>query len=167
LHQDIAAGLDTLLAMPGVQPENVVVFGQSLGGSIALTAIAENAYKDRLAGLIIEGAFSDYRRIAREKMNERWSSWAFQWPISLGIDVHYDPKAAAEALSPLPLLIVHGQADDKIGPHHSEALFEAAAEPKMIWRPQEAGHVTAFTTLPMQKQLLDHIASLVGARAAQ
>ena len=167
LHQDIAAGLDTLLAMPGVQPESVVVFGQSLGGAVALTAIAENSYKDRLAGLVIEGAFSGYRRIAREAMNERWSTWALQWPISLGITIPYDPKAAAGALSPLPLLIVHGQADDKVAPHHGEALFEAAAEPKLIWRPEEAGHVTAFVSLPLQKRLLDHMTSLVKARAAQ
>lgn len=161
LHEDVAAGLETLIAMPGVQPGNVVVFAQSLGGTVALTAISENSYKDRLAGLIIEGAFSSYRRIAREKMNERWSSWAFQWPISLGINVPYDPKAAARAMSPLPLLIVHGQADDKVGPHHGKALFEAAAEPKMIWLPEDTGHVTAFTTSPMQKRLLDHIISLI------
>jgi len=167
LHQDIAAGLDTLLAMPGVQPEQVVVMGQSLGGTVALTAISGNAYKDRLSGLVIEGSFSDYRRIAREKMNERWSSWAFQWPISLGINFPYNPMAAAAALSPLPLLVVHGQADDKVGPHHGEVLFEAAREPKMIWRPEEAGHVTAFATLSMQKRLLDHIGSLVQARVAR
>lgn len=161
LHQDIAAGLDHLLVMPGVEPETVVVFGQSLGGALALTAIAASPHKDRLAGLVVEGAFSDYRGLAREKLGDFWLTWALQWPISLTIDNRYDPKAAAEALSPLPLLIVHGKADAIIPAHHGERLFAVAKEPKAIWKPEEAGHIAAFTTSAMRKRLVDHLTSLV------
>lgn len=167
LHQDVAAGLDTLLAIPGIKPEEVVVFGQSLGGAIALTAIADSAQKDQLAGLVVEGAFSDYRGIVREKLNDFWLTWAFQWPVSLTIDGRYDPKAAAAMLSPLPLLIVHGQADKVIPPHHGEVLFDVAAEPKAIWRPEEADHIAAFATSPMRERLLDYLTSLVTVGAAQ
>lgn len=165
LHQDVAAALETLLAMPGVRPEEVVVFGQSLGGAVALTSIADSPHKDHLAGLIVEGAFSDYRGIAREKLGDFWLTWPFQWPFSLTIDDRYDPKAAAAALSPLPLLIVHGQADQVVEPHHGEVLFEAAAEPKAIWRPKHAGHIAAFAPLPMRQRLLDHLTSLVAPPA--
>ena len=40
LHQDAVAALDWLIAMPGIEPENVAVFGQSLGGAVALSTIA-------------------------------------------------------------------------------------------------------------------------------
>lgn len=166
LHQDAAAGLEKLLAMPGIEPEEVVVFGQSLGGALALSAIAESEHKDRLAGLVVEGAFSGYRGIAREKLNDLWLTWAFQWPLSLTIDDRSDPKAAAASLSPLPLLVVHGQADNVVPPHHGEALFEAAHEPKAIWRPDAAGHIAAFASLAMQKRLADHLTALVKAKTA-
>ncbi|MEZ5934379.1 MAG: alpha/beta fold hydrolase [Alphaproteobacteria bacterium] len=164
LHQDVTAALDTLLKRPGVRPEEVVVFGQSLGGAVALTAIAANPEKDRLAGLVVEGAFSSYRGIAREKLGDFWLTWPFQWPISLTIDGRYDPLAAAAALSPLPLLIVQGQADQVVPPHHGEALYQAAAEPKAIWRPEAAGHIAAFANLAMQKRLQDYLTTLVDAR---
>ena len=69
LHLDVSAGLDVLLARPGIAPEEIVVFGQSLGGSIALVAIADHPQKDSLAGMVVDGAFSDYRGIVREKLN--------------------------------------------------------------------------------------------------
>jgi len=161
LHQDAAAGLDHLLTRPGISPEDVVVFGQSLGGALALTAIAASPHKDRLAGLVVEGAFSDYRGIVREKLDGFWLTWPFQWPLSLTIDGRYDPKAAAAALAPLPLLIVHGQADLVVPSHHGDRLFAVAAEPKAIWKPEEAGHIAAFATLGMQQRLLAHLTSLV------
>jgi fermentation-respiration switch protein FrsA (DUF1100 family) len=167
LHLDAAAGLDALLARPEVAPEDVVVFGQSLGGAIALTALAEYPQKDRLAGLVIEGAFSGYRRIAREKMNDFWLTWAFQWPVSLTIDGRYDPKTAASAIAPLPLLVVHGQKDRVVPPHHGDALFDAAGHPKVIWRPDDADHIAAFASLSMRKRLLDHLTSLIEASAAR
>lgn len=164
LHQDVTAGLDRLLAMPGVRPEEVVVFGQSLGGAIALTAIAGSPHRDRLAGLVVEGAFSDYRGIVREKLDGFWLTWPFQWPISLTIDGRYRPLDAAAALSPLPLLVVHGQADQVVPAHHGEALHAAAAEPKAIWKPEEAGHIAALASLAMRQRFLDYLTSLVTAR---
>ena len=165
LHQDAAAGVDALLTRPGIAPEEIVVFGQSLGGSIALTATARHPKKDRFAGLVIEGAFSSYRGIAREKLNDFWLTWPLQWPISLTIDGRYDPKAAAAAIAPLPLLVVHGQKDVVVPPHHGEALFEAALEPRAIWRPDEAGHIAAFNSLSMRERLLDHLTTLIAASA--
>ncbi len=163
LHLDAAAALHTLLAMPGIAPEEVVVFGQSLGGAIALAALAESPAKDELAGLVVEGAFSGYRGIAREKLADFWLTWALQWPIGLTVDDDYDLKAAAAGIAPLPLLIVHGQADDVVPPHHGDALFAAAREPKAIWRPARAGHIEAFANLSMRKRLLDHMTGLVRA----
>ncbi len=166
VHLDATAGLDALLTKPGIAPEEIVVFGQSLGGSIALEAIAHHPQKNNLAGLVVEGAFSDYRGIVREKLHEFWLTWAFQWPISLTIDNRYDPKVAAAAIAPLPLLVIHGQQDRVVPPHHGTALFEAAGEPKAIWQPKEAAHISAFNSLSMRRRFLDHLTSLVDPEPA-
>ncbi len=164
VHLDALAALEHLMAMPGVEPGSIAVFGQSLGGAIALGMIAQSPYRDRLGALIVEGAFADYRGIAREKLGDFWLTWPLQWPLSLTIDDSYSPAAAAAELSPLPLLVIHGEKDDVIPPHHGERLFDAAFEPKTIWRPADAGHIQALATVEMRERLLDYLKALFADR---
>lgn len=44
-------------------------------------------------------------------------------------------------ISPRPILIIHGGADDKIGLESGQQLFAAAQEPKEMLFIEEAGHV--------------------------
>ena len=157
LHQDAAAALDTLIARPGVEPEDIAVFGQSLGGAVALEMVAGHPAQDRLATVIVEGAFTGYRTIAREKLADLWLTWPFQWPLSLTVDGRYSPSGAVTELDGVPLLVIHGQKDEVVPPHHGERLFEAAGEPKAIWRPAAAGHIQALATVEMRKRLLAYL----------
>ena len=52
-----------------------------------------------------------------------------------------DTEAVVAQISPVPIMIIHGGADDKIGPNIGRQLFEAAAEPKELVWIEEAGHV--------------------------
>lgn len=160
LHLDARAALDTLIAMPGIEPEHIAVFGQSLGGAVALNMIAASPEKDDLGGVIVEGAFSDYRGITREKLGDLWLTWPLQWPLSLTIDNNYSPMLAAAELAPLPLLVIHGQKDEVIPPRHGETLFEAAGESKTIWRPKDAGHIQALATIEMRERFKDYLETL-------
>ena len=159
LHLDASAALDTLLARPETEPARIAVFGQSLGGAVALGMVAARPDKDRLAALIVEGAFSDYRGIAREKLSQFWLTWPLQWPLGFTIDGGYSPTEAAAALTPLPFLVIHGQEDEVVPPHHGDLLFAAASEPKTIWRPAAAGHIQALATVDGRKRLLTYLTS--------
>ena len=149
--------------MPGIDPERIAVFGQSLGGALALTAIAASPHKKRLRALVIEGAFSGYRQIAQEKLAEYWLTWPLQIPLSLTIDDNYSPIKAAAALAPLPLLIIQGGKDNVVPPHHGVALFEAARHPKAIWRLPTVGHIQALHSLATKHRLQDFLRDAVGA----
>lgn len=161
LHLDIAAALDTLSRMPETDPGRVAVFGQSLGGALALTAIADNPEKDRLRALIVEGAFSSYREITREKLDGFWLTWALQGPLGLTVDDRYRPIEAAARIAPVPLLIIADGADTIVPPHHAEALYAAAGEPKAIWRLPEAGHTQALATLANRQRLVEYLKNVM------
>ena len=161
LHLDFAAALETLLAMPEIDPDRVVVFGQSLGGAIAITALADSRYKTRVCALIVEGAFVGYRALAREKLGGFWPTWLLQWPLSLTIDDRYRPIDRIAELAPLPILIIQGEADPIVPTHHGNALFERAREPKQLWLLPDTGHIQAFARLENRRRLRDYLAGIL------
>ncbi|MDH3700624.1 MAG: alpha/beta hydrolase [Alphaproteobacteria bacterium] len=160
LHRDFDAALKVALDRGNSDPGRIVVFGQSLGGALAVTAVARSAHKDQLRGLIIEGAFSGYRAIVRDKLASSWLTWPLQWPLSYTVDDDYKPLQAIGRLSPLPVLVVHGLADGIIPPHHAKALYDAARTPKTLWRIPGAAHIAAFRTKKNQDRLIEYLRGL-------
>src|SRR5215813_309631 len=53
------------------------------------------------------------------------------------------PAEAAAKISPVPLLIVHGDKDHYFPPEHARQLYMAAKEPKEIWLIPGMGHAEA------------------------
>lgn len=155
LHRDFEAALETLLALPEVGPEGIVVLGQSLGGALAITALAGSPQQDRVRALVVEGAFTSYRALAREALAGFWLTWPMQWPLSLTIDDTYRPIDVIGALAPLPILIIQGEADLVVPPHHGRALFAAAGEPKTLWLLPATNHNQALVEPGNRRRLAD------------
>jgi fermentation-respiration switch protein FrsA (DUF1100 family) len=51
---------------------------------------------------------------------------------------------AVGRLAPRPLFIIHGDADSLVPVHHAQMLYEAAGEPKELWRLPGVDHVGAY-----------------------
>jgi fermentation-respiration switch protein FrsA (DUF1100 family) len=158
LHLDAEAALAAVFTMTEVNSDRIVVFGQSLGGDIAITALAGSVYRHQIRALVIEGAFSSYRGIVREKLAELWLTWPVQWPLSLTIDNQYKPLEAIDRISPVPVLFIHGLVDRVVSPHHAEALYAAAGEPRELWLVPGAGHIQALRHTDAQQRLLGYLA---------
>ena len=157
LHRDVAAAIETVFALDGVDANRVALFGHSLGGSIAITTLARSPYKQRIAALIVEGAFSGYRSIAREALARTWLTWPLQWPLSFAVDDEYQPVEAIARISPVPVLIVQGEEDPVVPVSHAEALYAAAREPKSLWLVPRAGHIDVFRWPQYRDRLLEYL----------
>lgn len=126
LYLDGAAAL-RWLEEQGVEPEQLLVFGKSLGGAVA----CEISQGLPLKGLILESTFTSLRSVARNL-----------FPAGAG----YVPlEGAFDSLEKLPritcpLLVVHGDEDALIPASEGMDLFEAANEPKQLYLVCGAGH---------------------------
>lgn len=132
--EDVERILDYALADTktlGLQ-DATFILGQSLGGSMLCYVASKAKYQNRFAGIVIEGAFSSYREIFREKA---WLSWLTGIPgylLSFTIPSDIDPVDHIGKLSPTPLLIVHSKDDSIVYFHHGQALYNAALPPKFF-----------------------------------
>ena len=110
----------------------VVLFGQSLGGALAIVHAGESKQRGGLAGVVADSAFAGFRDIAREKLRLSALTGWLAWPAGWLVDDSARPLAAVGRIAPLPLLLFHGDRDTVVPVEHSRRLFEAAREPKTL-----------------------------------
>jgi hypothetical protein len=117
IYRDAEAAWNYLTQVRQKDPHEIVVFGRSLGGSIA--AWVSQVYKPQV--LILESTFSSLREAARDRLP--------------GIFVRLlvpDQYRTVQYLTMVhcPVLILHSREDEIIPFRHGEALYAAASEPK-------------------------------------
>jgi uncharacterized protein len=154
---DIDAAMRTLLARPDVDPQRIIVFGQSLGAALAVHYVARSSYRASVRLVILDSPFSDYRLIAREKMAGFFLTWPFQWLPRMTVDNDFSPVNSIEALSPIPVLFIHGEEDLIVPLHHSQRLYERAREPKQLWVVPETGHIQAVRSRDMRRRRTEYL----------
>ena len=123
---DGRAALD-FLAAQGVAPEQIVLYGESLGAGIAVMLAAERP----VGRLILESPYTSVVDVGA----------AHYWflPVRLLARDAFDAAAVAGKVR-APVLVVHGEADFVIPPHFGRALFEILPEPKQARFISGAGH---------------------------
>lgn len=144
VHADAEAALEKLLQLQTVPSRKIIVFGQSIGAAIAISMVAHTPYKDRIAAVVADSAFSSYRMIAREKLGMLCLTWPFQYPLSFLFNDDYSPVKSVGQISPVPLLIIHAQQDPVVPVHHGQILYDAASDPKEFWITMSEGHIRSL-----------------------
>lgn len=118
-YRDALAAWTYLTQQKRLAPERIVVFGESLGGSIA----ARLAARHPPAGLILYASFASVPELAQALYP--------MFPASLLVRYRYDTRSALGRVKS-PLLILHGSEDEIIPFSHGQALLAAAREPKRL-----------------------------------
>jgi uncharacterized protein len=157
MQLDIDAAMRSLLARKDVDPDKIIIFGQSLGGSLAIYYAAHSAYRANIRAVVIDSAFFDYRLIVKEKLAGFFLTWPFQWLPWLTVDDDFSPANAVASISPLPLLLIHGDQDVVVPTHNSQQLFERAKEPKELWIVPGAGHTQSLNNETVRNRLLQYL----------
>jgi fermentation-respiration switch protein FrsA (DUF1100 family) len=155
LH-DVETGLRWLVEKPEVRERPLYILGQSLGGGLGIALASEWTQRDeqpRLDGVILDGTFSGFRNIAREKLGEFWLTWPLQIPLSWTIPEDYEGVDHIPRISPVPVMVIHSVRDGIIPFHHGEALYEAAKEPKEFLQ-TDTPHGATFVIPGYRKEMI-------------
>ncbi len=134
LFDDSNSALDYVRARPDVDPNRLLVFGQSLGGTNAIAAIGAGN-RSGVRAVAIEATFYSYSTIASEKV----------FGGGLLMDDTYSAANYIARIAPIPLLLLHGTADTVVPYDHSARLFAMAGEPKNLIAVEGGGHIEAMT----------------------
>ncbi len=148
-YEDGVSALNYLHSRQDIDVNKIFVLGQSIGVSSALNAINQNKSHINIKGVILEGGFYSYSKIAEDY-------YKFS---GLFVDDSYSPANFIDKISPIPLMIMHGVNDEVINYRHGEMLYEKAKQPK-TFIPVRGGHIKAFfleTGKEYQKIMLDFL----------
>ena len=134
VFEDANAALDYVRTRADIDPERLFVFGQSLGGTNAI-AVVGSGNRAGVKAAAIESTFYSYSSIANDKFKG----------AGLLVSDTYAASNYVAAVSPIPLLFIHGTADQVIPLAHSRRLFAEAREPKRLIEVPGAGHLEPMT----------------------
>lgn len=130
VYEDAKTAFNYLTQTRKIAPQNIFLFGESLGGAIAI----ETAVRyPNIAGIIVESTFTSIRAVIdEEKLYPLF-------PIDLILTQRFDSLSKMRSLK-VPILFFHGIADKTIPAKMSQQLYNAAPEPKQLLLVPEADH---------------------------
>lgn len=156
LH-DVETGLRWLIKHEDTQNRPLYLLGQSLGGALGIALASEWTQRNEhpaLNGIILDGTFSGFRYIAREKLDLFWLTWPFQYPLSWTIPDDYEGTDRIAGVSPVPVMIIHSVRDGIIPFEHGVRLYEAAEKPKTFLR-TDTPHAATFVIPAYREAVLE------------
>jgi fermentation-respiration switch protein FrsA (DUF1100 family) len=149
-QKDMAAWHEFLLGRDDVDPDRIGLFGESMGGG---TSILYAAGDPRIAALATGSAFALTQETIETFIQFELDPPQLVTPIlarfiRFWVEREYgcstealDTETAIAQISRVPVLIIHGGMDDKVGPSSGRQLYQAANQPKELLWIEEAGHV--------------------------
>lgn len=120
VYEDAEAAWQYLVRQRGVKPQQLLIYGHSLGGAVAIDLALRHA---EAAGLITESTFTSMQAMGELK-------YEFL-PAGLLLNQRFESLQKIPQLK-IPLLLIHGTWDQKVPVGMAQQLFEAAPQPKTL-----------------------------------
>jgi fermentation-respiration switch protein FrsA (DUF1100 family) len=130
LYTDARAGWDYLTTTRKIPASQIVIFGESLGGAVAI----DLATKTNACGLIVQSSFTSIADMAAELL---------PFVPSFMLRTKMDSLSKIKRVS-CPKLFIHSQADEIILYKLGRRLFDAAHAPKQFYEVKGASHNLTF-----------------------
>lgn len=134
LYEDSQAAWNYLVQQQQVPPQQIFLYGESLGGAIALDLAVKHP---KAAGLIVQSSFTSMADMAR------WKGFVWVFPVDLLLTQKFDSITKVRSLQ-IPVLFIHGTTDAVVPIEMGQRLFAAAPFPKYLHIVPKAGHTRLY-----------------------
>jgi fermentation-respiration switch protein FrsA (DUF1100 family) len=137
------------------------IYGQSLGGAVAMRAALELRGIVPIKVVIADGTFYSYEEIARMKLAQSWITWLFQ-PLAYAVLSDRWAPTEIKDLAPIPLIVMHGEQDPVIPFRSGQKVYDRANNPKSFIDVPDGHHGDLFWVDDgkYRQSLLDEVARL-------
>ena len=154
-QRDLEGALAFLGSRPEIPATPYGVYGISMGAAVALMTAARD---ERIGAVAAESPYTSLDDSIRHHVRLMYP-WLPSVPfhafvlsayrLRFGVwPAHVSPEAAAERLSPRPLLLIHGAGDPRMPLGGIQRLYQRAGEPKELWVIEGAGHLGTYALEP-------------------
>lgn len=153
---DLQRWLTFASTLPEVDPERIGLLGNSLGGTLAIQmaartpavrAVATNSAFSSLTDTL-ERSIRFFTGLPPFPFVPLITFWAER---EVGIRVSaVDATREIASISPRPVLLMQGGADEVISTSSGQRLYDAAAQPKSLWFDEKVGHARFDTARPAE-----------------
>ena len=130
LYEDARSAI-SWLNMRGIQDENIILYGESLGTAVAI----EVAQNKNYAGVILESPFTSMINMGKKY-------YPF-FPISFLLKDKYESNKKINKVS-CPVLIIHGKVDKIVPYTMGEKMYELANQPKFFYSQEYGDHMVEY-----------------------
>jgi dipeptidyl aminopeptidase/acylaminoacyl peptidase len=154
-QDDVLGAYDYLLSQ-GATPGRIGLIGRSYGAAIAIMAASR---EPGIAAVVADSPFADVQDLlaqetARKTPMPKWLVSFFMPPARLFADLLYDihlgdlkPEKDVAQLQ-YPVLIIHGETDERIPVEQGRRVYEAAPAGSELWILPEVEHADGFPEQP-------------------
>jgi len=139
--EDAISALDYVRSRTDIDAGRLFVFGQSLGGTVAIAAAGASGKGIR--AVAVEAPFYSYSEFTDDHYPGQGCL----------MDDMYSASNYVAKLSPIPLLFIHGTLDRVVPYSHSTRLLAEAGEPKRLITIENGEHVDALLSRYGEKYL--------------
>lgn len=130
VYRDAQCAWDYLVLERKIEPQNIFIFGHSLGGASAIDLAVR---KPKAAGVIVENTFTSMVEMIDHQGIYRLL------PAKLVLNQRFDTRSKVRLLR-IPLLLIHGTDDRTVPYTMSQVLYDMAEVPKQLLLVNGAGH---------------------------
>jgi len=165
---DVRAAVNYLHAEPflGIDPDRLVVAGHSMGGWAAIMAAAADARLRAVASLGAPATFGGLARLTDRDIEREFTRFLAASPTELrrqfaDMAGRPGPLDLVAAISPRPVLIVHGGADEWVPAAEGRRLYELAGEPRRYAEIEGANHAFSWHRSDLRELVVGWLAEMM------
>lgn len=130
VYQDAQVAWNYLTQKRRILPNQIFIYGHSLGGAIAIDLAVKHP---EAAGLIGQNSLTNMQDMTK------WFGLFWLFPVDILLRQQFDSLQKIRSVQ-MPVLFIHGIRDPQIPYQMSQRLFAAAIDPKQLLLIPKAGH---------------------------